>query len=147
MARRRKRATNPKVHGASTEVVLRKLSFASCGLIVAVSTLDKKKKRVLGSAGSLGYTERDEPMSSTRGQTQPRGRYALQALSRTRGWSHAHVHYDEREVTLAIALSECLDEMQKNGGNIDAALSRSPHVAADIKPLLEVAALLLPSTA
>jgi hypothetical protein len=46
------------------------------------------------------------------------------------------------EVVLADALSECLDEMQKNGGDIEAALGRKPDMAADIKPLLEVAAML-----
>jgi hypothetical protein len=34
--------------------------------------------------------------------------------------------------------------MQMNGGDVDAALGRSPHLAAEIRPLLEVAALLLP---
>ncbi len=83
-------------------------------------------------------------MSSTSGQTQPRGRHALQALRRSRGWGWARAHYDEGEVVLAVALSECLDEMQRNGGDVDAALGRSPHLAAEIRPLLEVAALLLP---
>jgi hypothetical protein len=57
-------------------------------------------------------------------------------------WTPAE--YDEGEAVLAIALSECLDEMQHNGGDVEAALVRSPHLAADIRPLLEVAALLLP---
>jgi hypothetical protein len=60
-------------------------------------------------------------------------------------WTRAE--YDEGEAVLAIALSECLDEMQQNGGDIEAALGRNPHLAVHIRPLLEVAALLLPEKA
>jgi len=48
---------------------------------------------------------------------------------------------------LATALSECLDEMRNNGGDIEAALERVPGLAPEIRPLLEVAALLLPGRA
>ena len=82
-------------------------------------------------------------MASTSRQTQPRGRHALQELRRSRGRGWARAHYDEGEAVLAVALSECLDEMQDNGGDVDAALGRSPHLAVEIRPLLEVAALLL----
>ena len=84
-------------------------------------------------------------MSSTGGRTQPRGRHALLAPGRFRG-SDA-LSRDEREIMLAIALSECLDQMQNNGGDIEAALERVPGLAPEIRPLLEVAALLLPGRA
>lgn len=66
------------------------------------------------------------------------------ALAPRRSRGGAALSRDEREIILAIALSECLDEMQNNGGDIEAALERIPGLAPEIRPLLEVAALLLP---
>lgn len=83
-------------------------------------------------------------MSSMRGQTQPQGRHALQTLRRSRDRGRTRTDYDGREIILATALSECLDEMQRNGGDIEAALRRSPYLAPEVRPLLEVASLLLP---
>ncbi len=80
---------------------------------------------------------------ATGGQTRVLGRYA-QVLRKSKPCSWTRADYDEGEVVLAVALSECLDEMQMNGGDVDAALGRSRHLAAEIRPLLEVAALLLP---
>ncbi len=74
------------------------------------------------------------------GQTRALGRHRLQALERSKPWPRNQNKMGE--VVLADALSECLDEMQKNGGDIEAALGRKPDMAADIKPLLEVAAML-----
>ena len=75
------------------------------------------------------------------GQTRALGRHRLQALERSKPWWPRN-HHKMGEVVLADALSECLDEMQRNGGDIEAALGRKPDMAADIKPLLEVAAML-----
>ena len=80
---------------------------------------------------------------ATGGQTRVLGRYA-QVVGRPKSCAWTRADYNEGEVVLAVALSECLDEMQMNGGDVDAALGRSPHLAAEIRPLLEVAALLLP---
>jgi len=76
------------------------------------------------------------------GQTRTLGRHRPQALERSKRWMWPRTDYDRGEALLAIALSECLDEMQVNGGDIEAALKGCPELAADIQPLLEVAAML-----
>ena len=76
------------------------------------------------------------------GQTRSLGRHRLQALDDPKPWMWPRNQNKMGEVILADALSECLDEMQKNGGNIEAALASKPDMAADIRPLLEVAAML-----
>lgn len=81
---------------------------------------------------------------STGGQTRVLRRDEILPLGRTKHWVWPREQYDEGEAVLALALTECLDEMQRNGGNIEAALGRSPRLAAHIRPLLEVAAMLLP---
>ena len=80
---------------------------------------------------------------ATGGQTRVLRRCG-QSLDKSKPWARTRADYDEGEAVLAVALSECLDEMQNNGGDVDAALGRSPHLAVEIRPLLEVAALLLP---
>jgi len=50
--------------------------------------------------------------------------------------------HDRGEAVLATVLSECLDEMQRNGEDIETALAQNPDLAAEIRPLLEVAAML-----
>lgn len=81
---------------------------------------------------------------ATGGQTRVLRRCG-QGLEKSKPWARTRADYDEEgEAVLAVALCECLDEMQNNGGDIDAALGRSPHLAVEIRPLLEVAALLLP---
>ena len=76
------------------------------------------------------------------GQTRALGRHRLQALESSKPWMWPRSQNKMGEVALADALSECLDEMQKNGGDIEAALGQNPQMAADIRPLLEVAAML-----
>lgn len=77
-----------------------------------------------------------------RGQTPALRRQGPQALDRPKHGMRPRAKYNKVEEELAAALSECLDEMQKNGGDIEAALARNPELAAEIRPLLEVAAML-----
>lgn len=78
------------------------------------------------------------------GQTRGLGRHRLQALEEPNHMLWPRSKSDRGEVVLATVLSECLDEMQRNGGDIEGALEHNPDFAADIRPLLEVAALLRP---
>ena len=79
------------------------------------------------------------------GQTRALGRHRLQALETSKHWVWPRAEYNRGEAVLAVALSECLDEMQRNGGDLEAALGQSPELAVEIRPLLEVAAMLRPS--
>lgn len=76
------------------------------------------------------------------GETRTLRRHRPRARERSKRWMWPRGDYDRGEAALAIALSECLDEMQMNGGDVEAALVRYPELAADILPLLEVAAML-----
>jgi len=76
------------------------------------------------------------------GQMRALGRDRLQALEKSKDWSWPRTEYDRGEDVLATVLSECLDEMQRDGGDIETVLAQNPELAAEIRPLLEVAALL-----
>ena len=77
-----------------------------------------------------------------RGQTRTLRRRKLQALESPKQSRWPRKEYDRGEDVLAAVLSECLDEMQRNGGDIETALAQNPDLAAEIRPLLEVAAAL-----
>ena len=79
------------------------------------------------------------------GQTRTPRRHRLQALEKSKHRKRPREQYDRREAVLARVLGECLNEMQRNGGDIEAALAQYPDLAAEIRPLLEVAAMLRPA--
>jgi hypothetical protein len=76
------------------------------------------------------------------GQTRALRRDRLQAPEESKDWSWPRTQYDRGEDVLATILSECLDEMQRDGGDIETVLAQNPELTAEIKPLLEVAAML-----
>ena len=78
------------------------------------------------------------------GQTRALRRHRLQALERSKHWVWPRTKYDRGEAALATVLGECLDAMQRDGADIETALAQQPDLAAEIRPLLEVAAMLRP---
>jgi hypothetical protein len=78
------------------------------------------------------------------GQTRAPG-HRPQALEKSKHRKQPRAQYDRGEAVLARVLGECLDEMQRNGGDIEAALALYPDLAAEIRPLLEVASMLRPA--
>ncbi len=81
------------------------------------------------------------------GQTRTRRRHERRALDRSKHWGRPRANDDVAEGLLATVLSECLDEMQRNGGDIETAMMHNPGLANEIRPLLEVAAMLRPAKA
>ena len=79
------------------------------------------------------------------GQTRTRRRHERRALGRSKHWSGSRGNHDVAEGLLATVLSECLDEMQRNGGDIETAIMHNPDLAGEVRPLLEIAAMLRPA--
>jgi len=63
-------------------------------------------------------------------------------MEKSKHWMLSGAQHDRGEAVLATVLSECLDEMQRNGEDIETALAQNPDLAGEIRPLLEVAAML-----